>query len=110
MIENWSDYSVRKEMCMPTKIKASAGVRDVEELLVEKSPSVSFHPKHFANFQEKGAYVLLDFGREVCGGVRLLVRAVFGDGAKLRITLGESITEACSDLGEKKCNECSFPA
>ena len=44
-----------------------------------------------------GEHVILDFGREVCGGVRILT--FLGKNVPVRIRFGESLTECCSELG-----------
>lgn len=46
------------------------------------------------------AGVLLDFGREIHGGIQI-GNAEFRHGAKIRIRFGESVGEAMSDIGEK---------
>ena len=45
-----------------------------------------------------GGYVVVDFGKEICGRVHV----VFGYNeceGKVRIRLGESVAEACAELG-----------
>ena len=44
----------------------------------------------------KGGFVVLDFGKEIAGGVRILTKTC---GAKLRLRLGESVSETYSDVG-----------
>ena len=66
----------------------------------EKEASVSFETSQVTTFTKKGAYVILDFGKELCGGIRLITRAIGREDLDLRITLGESLSEACSNLGE----------
>ena len=57
-----------------------------------------------------GGYVLLDFGRELHGGVDLtLGRVTGGTNASLRITFGESAMEALSHLGEKNATNDHSP-
>ena len=54
---------------------------------------------------KKGDYIILDFGRELAGSIRLLSYT----GGKVRIRLGESVTESSADLGEKSaCNDHSI--
>ena len=51
-------------------------------------------------FIEKGGYLILDFGKELCG--RLHVKFGWTDNpGKVRIRLGESVAETCADIGEK---------
>lgn len=51
---------------------------------------------------EKGGYVLIDFGIELCGGIEMALRDVGEEraDAKYRIVFGESVTEALSTVGE----------
>ncbi len=46
------------------------------------------------------ACVILDFGKELSGGARLLIRAAEGS-KKYRLRFGESVSETCAELGEK---------
>lgn len=50
---------------------------------------------------KKDGYILLDFGKEIHGGIKICVQGVADPAAKLRVTFGESVTEALSELGEK---------
>ena len=47
-----------------------------------------------------GDSVILDFGEELSGGVRILT--YFGGNVPVRIRFGESLTEACSELGGQR--------
>ncbi len=47
-----------------------------------------------------GGYVILDYGRELNGGIRILT--YLAKGVKVRIRFGESLTECCSELGGEK--------
>jgi len=54
------------------------------------------------------ASVLLDFGRELHGGLQI-GNAAYGHGMKLRVRFGESIGEAMSELGDRgACNDHSI--
>lgn len=45
-----------------------------------------------------GCTLLVDFGEEISGGVKLVFHR--NDGSKIRVTFGESAAEALSDIGE----------
>ena len=46
-----------------------------------------------------GGYLILDFGREICGRVHIIFN--YDDNAgKLRVRLGESVAETCAEKGE----------
>ena len=47
-----------------------------------------------------GSSIVLDFGREYCGGVRVLTYHADGK-CRMRIRFGESLGEACAELREK---------
>lgn len=110
MLERWEkDNVIEKEIILPIAIKKFHAVQDVEELLCEKPACISFQMTHAAYFQKKGAFVLLDFGKELCGSIRFITRHVEGNIAKFHITLGESISEACSSIGEKNATNDHSP-
>ena len=44
--------------------------------------------------------MILDFGKELCGGIRVITMDAKGM-VKWRITFGESLTECCAKIGEK---------
>ncbi len=68
-------------------------------ILLKKQPlQIGLAERTTASF-EAGDYLILDFGVEMCGGIRLLVFS--SDGAPVRVRFGESLSEACAELGEK---------
>ena len=111
MKEIWKDTElcVEKELILPVSVKDSRDVSQREELLVPKAAYIPFTFDGVARFEKKGAYVVLDFGKELCGGVRIITRTVADIYAKVRITLGESLTEACSAIGEKNATNHHAP-
>ena len=68
MKEFWKDddFTIIKEKIMPVDVKNSKLVNDVDNLLVEKPSCISFSREGVATFAEKGAYVVHDFGKELC--------------------------------------------
>ena len=50
---------------------------------------------------DKDGYVLLDFGKELLGGIRVFVQSISDVNTKLKITFGESVMETLTELGEK---------
>lgn len=111
MLEYWKDddYSVVKEKVLPVAVKEWKDVERAEELLIGKEACVSFQVAHFASFMKKGAFVVLDFGKELCGSLRFVTRAVTGGVAKFRVTFGESLAEAYSTVGEKNATNDHSP-
>ena len=104
---NCEDFAVKKEYFLSARLLNSAGASQTEELLIPKQMGVSFRTDNCAILRGKGAFLLLDFGKELCGGLRIITRTA-PENAKLRITFGESVAEACSTIGQKgACNDHS---
>lgn len=97
-----------QEDLMPTKIIDSHEVINADGLMNIHPASVSFATVNLVRFNGSGSYVILDFGKELCGGIRLITRTA-GNGAKWRITFGESLTEACSNIGYKNATNDHSP-
>jgi hypothetical protein len=99
---------VKKEYILPVAVKAQEMVAGSENLLIAKPACVSFRNDGCCEFMQKGAYVVLDFGKELCGSVRLIAGSM-DTAAQFRITLGESLTEACSVIGQKNATNDHSP-
>ena len=85
------------EYLTPTRIVCASGaVVNAEHLLQPYVGQVSTDEPEVTSFGQ-GGYVLLDFGKEIQGGIQL-VRTLSGpkDEIRFRIVLGESVTEALS--------------
>lgn len=110
MTEIWKndDFCVIKEKHIPTDIRFEKDIASSDELLIEKPACVSFLTTHCSEFQKQGAFVVLDFGMELCGGIRMVTRAVDGV-ARFHLTFGESLTECLSNIGEKNATNDHSP-
>lgn len=108
MVEYLQNTPSVKECLLPVAIKAEYSILAAENLLIEKPACVSFRNDGSASFDKKGAYVVLDFGKELCGGVRIIACGM-DHTAQFRITLGESLTEACSTIGQKNATNDHSP-
>ena len=56
-----------------------------------------------------GSYIILDFGKEMHGGVRLITNWIHGADCKVRIRFGESLGEVNSSIGEKNAKNAHAP-
>ena len=92
--------TIQREYLMPTAILEAKQVLSAEQLLVPMRAAVPFHSHGCAKLQGAESALLLDFGKELCGGIRLIIGSA-PRGAQLRIRFGESVSEACTPLGEK---------
>ena len=101
-------YQEVREEWIPTQIVKSENVFGTEELLKIKPASISFQRDGCVRFEGTGSYVILDFGKELCGGIRVITRDAKGM-VKWRITFGESLTECCAKIGEKNATNDHSP-
>ena len=89
----------KTEYLMPTRIVCSSGpLQGTENLLKPYCGQVSTTEPVVTRFGP-GSSVLLDFGKEIQGGIQI-VRAMSGShkAARFRLCLGESVSEALSDV------------
>ena len=90
-----------KEFIFPKKIVFCFGrIENAESLLKKKELQIGLIEQDCATFYQ-GSSIMFDFGKEFAGGVRILTHIVEGDTASVRIRFGESLSEACSEIGEK---------
>lgn len=93
-----------REFILPGKIVWTNGqVENAETLLKEKSLQSSLLQNDVCMMKNEGgekASILLDFGVELHGGLRIIAaREKTGIGTKVRIRFGESVSEAMSEIG-----------
>ena len=68
-----------------------------EENLLKKQPLQLGLAETVTTVFDKGDFVILDFGLELCGGLRILT--VSAADLPVRLRFGESLTECCAALG-----------
>lgn len=87
---------------MPQRVVAEQNVKFSDNILVERPLQASFNDEGCIRIAKKG-YIILDFGRELSGGIAFTVQRIskMNESAKLRIVFGESVSEAMSDIGVK---------
>lgn len=82
------------------RIVTEKDVINSECLLDDKVMQALFNMSNCALIKE-GGYVLLDFGKELNGGIAIVTQNVSNENVKYKITFGESVSEALSKPGEK---------
>ena len=80
----------------PKKIISFKKGENCEVFLQKQDRQIGLCEKSYATFSN-GGYIILDFGQEICGGIRILT--YFAKNDTVRIRFGESLTECCSELG-----------
>ena len=105
---NDTDPRVRKYLVPKRVVYTQGSVGDGEWLLEDCPNQVIFHPTRDCWMENKPgqphAAVLIDFGIEIAGCLRLIVRGVRGpekNKVELRVRLGESVMEALTPIGVK---------
>ncbi len=83
---------------VPKKIIEFKNIDNAEALLKKKPLQIGLNEQDVA-FITKGGYVILDFGAETRGGIRILTYHC--NDVRVRVRFGESLTECCADIGEK---------
>lgn len=88
---------------LPKKILYFEGdIQNLDSLLGEKDDQINVSEDDTFSIKGKG-FIVLDFGKELCGGIRILTHFVKvpEELYKVRIRFGESVSEAFSEIGEK---------
>ncbi len=86
---------------LPTRVVDRQETLNEEALLTDDGATQIF-PKE-QDLCSCGGYVILDFGKELCGGIRIMAHFTDGDDTPVyaRIRFGESVGETCAELNEK---------
>ncbi len=103
MIEENIKEKTRTELLFPVRIVKSEGkINNAEGLLAEKPLQIGLSETNLVTFEGKG-FVILDYGKELCGSCRILTYTMSSLDVRVRIRFGESVSEACAEPGEKDC-------
>ena len=79
------------------KVIATQGnVKNVEGLMQEKPLQIGLNEPNLCEMKGK-SYIILDFGKELSGGARILTYYARGN-STVRLRFGESVGEVCAEL------------
>ena len=82
-------------------IKYSNGILNAESLLKSHDDQATFVDPEYITIEKEG-YVILDFGEEIAGGIRLITSNDLGSShCNAHIRFGESVSETSINVGEK---------
>lgn len=95
--------AVTTEYVFPVAVVCAEKTENAEAITKEKELQINLVEPQLTRI-EKGGFLVLDFGRELAGGVRILA---FDAGCRVRLRLGESVSETFSELAGSKpgCND-----
>lgn len=96
----------KRKYLLPKKITVQSGtIRNPESLMKQKPVQIGLNEPDVTTLVNKDgehSYIVLDFGREIHGGIKLLSAFIRGERFPVvRITFGESVSEAMSEIGQK---------
>lgn len=78
-------------------IHTEGEVLNAENLLKEKPLQIGLNEPDVCEMKGK-ASIILDFGKEVSGGVRILTHGIERSAREVRLRFGESVGETCAEL------------
>lgn len=85
-----------KQIRYPVAVTAQYGVQNAQALLKKQPLQIGLDEREVATLH-RGSHLILDYGKESCGGVRILTFAA--QNITVRIRFGESVSECCAELG-----------
>ena len=102
------------EYLLPTRVVGGDKIAYEDTLFVHKGlyASINYNTEEWNQYfkiEGTGAYVILDFGKEMHGGVRLITNWIYDGDCKVRIRFGESLGEVNSSIGEKNAKNAHAP-
>ncbi|MBQ2274823.1 MAG: family 78 glycoside hydrolase catalytic domain, partial [Clostridia bacterium] len=86
------------EFVFPKRVADSSNQQKFPLLLKKQPLQIGLSEKGTTDFS-CGDYIILDFGKEMCGGIRILT--FLSKDATVRLRFGESFTECSAEIGEK---------
>lgn len=87
-----------RERVFAKRIVDCNGLKNARNLMKRQDMQIGLSETITAEFAH-GDFVILDFGKEIAGGINIL--SYWCDNAKVRVRFGESVSECCAQIGEK---------
>lgn len=82
----------------PQRIVWENGVASSQNLLMQRNGQADLSNRNMCTLEKTGSGILLDFGREIHGGLQIVTGIYKGNKpVKVRVRFGESVSEAMSD-------------
>ena len=103
-----------KEYLLPTRVVASEGAHYTDTLFIDKGMYATINYdestwNQYLKLDGLGSYIILDFGKEMHGGIRVTTNWIYYGDCKVRIRFGESLGEVNSSIGEKNAKNAHSP-
>ena len=94
-----ADSALVTEYLTPVRVICSRGDIGNADHLLEPFPGQVYNVEPEGAVFSKGDYVVLDFGKEIQGGLQLVRDSKGSKNVRFRIVFGESVSEALSSVG-----------
>ena len=103
-----------REYLLPTRIVEKQGTMYEDTLFIHKGlyATINYNEDEWCQYfkiEGLGSYVILDFGKEMHGGIRMTTNWIYYGDCKVRIRFGESLGEVNSSIGEKNAKNAHAP-
>lgn len=100
---------MNKTYLLPTKIITSEGsFLNLNSILESEIDQPSFQFKDNLILDDNGGFIVLDFGKEISGGLRIVNQGVSNQNL-IHIRFGESVSEVMFNIGEKNSTNDHSP-
>lgn len=113
LFHNNDKLKERRSVVYPVRVvKCVGNVKNVENLFAEKELVVTFNETRLTELtssSEEKSYIILDFGKELHGGIRLVVPKSTCVSPRFRLTFGESVSEAMSKIEDSTATNDHSP-
>ena len=103
-----------KEYLLPTRVVDGKGIDYIDTLYKAKGfyAEINYNVEEWCKYfkiEGNGSYVILDFGKEMHGGIRMITNWIYYGDCRVRIRFGESLGEINSSIGEKNATNAHGP-
>ena len=103
-----------REYLLPTRVVDGVGIANADTLFINKGlyATINYNQdewNQYLKIEGLGSYIILDFGKEMHGGIRMMTNWIYYGECKVRLRFGESLGEVNSSIGEKNAKNAHSP-
>ena len=103
-----------REYLLPTRVIAGDKIANEDTLFIHKGlyATINYNQNEWNQYLKMdglGAYIILDFGKEMHGGIRVMTNWITNAECRVRLRFGESLGEVNSSIGEKNAKNAHSP-
>ena len=103
-----------REYLLPTRVVNGNKIENADTLLWSKGlyATINYNVEEWKDYLKMdgiGSFIILDFGKEMNGGVRMITNGIKTDCCRIRVRFGESLGEVSADIKEKNASNVHGP-